>query len=124
MMTENPCVTCGACCAFFRVSFYWAECDDSEWGTVPVDRTEVISPFHRCMKGTHKKPPYCSELKGEIGKLALCQIYEKRPSTCREFGIQWQDGYYVQSPEDLLRCNQARLSWNLPPIGGRLPSVA
>ncbi len=22
---ENPCINCGACCAYFRVSFYWAE---------------------------------------------------------------------------------------------------
>ncbi|THB82127.1 YkgJ family cysteine cluster protein, partial [Pantoea allii] len=22
---SNPCVSCGACCAHFRVSFYWAE---------------------------------------------------------------------------------------------------
>ncbi|HGC1012017.1 TPA: YkgJ family cysteine cluster protein, partial [Escherichia coli] len=24
MSNPNPCITCGACCAFFRVSFYWA----------------------------------------------------------------------------------------------------
>ncbi|HAO2094658.1 TPA: YkgJ family cysteine cluster protein, partial [Escherichia coli] len=23
MNNPNPCMTCGACCAFFRVSFYW-----------------------------------------------------------------------------------------------------
>ncbi|EGM7481565.1 YkgJ family cysteine cluster protein, partial [Escherichia coli] len=23
MSNLNPCMTCGACCAFFRVSFYW-----------------------------------------------------------------------------------------------------
>ncbi|OZZ73507.1 zinc/iron-chelating domain-containing protein, partial [Klebsiella pneumoniae] len=25
MSEINPCMTCGACCAYFRVSFYWAE---------------------------------------------------------------------------------------------------
>ncbi|MBR7358785.1 YkgJ family cysteine cluster protein, partial [Klebsiella pneumoniae] len=25
MSDINPCMTCGACCAYFRVSFYWAE---------------------------------------------------------------------------------------------------
>ncbi|EAX0008081.1 YkgJ family cysteine cluster protein, partial [Salmonella enterica] len=25
MSVLNPCMTCGACCAYFRVSFYWAE---------------------------------------------------------------------------------------------------
>ncbi|MEA7465220.1 YkgJ family cysteine cluster protein, partial [Salmonella enterica subsp. enterica serovar Lubbock] len=24
MSVLNPCMTCGACCAYFRVSFYWA----------------------------------------------------------------------------------------------------
>ncbi|MLR39642.1 YkgJ family cysteine cluster protein, partial [Salmonella enterica subsp. enterica] len=27
MSVLNPCMTCGACCAYFRVSFYWAEGD-------------------------------------------------------------------------------------------------
>lgn len=31
---NNPCVSCGACCAYFRVSFYWAE-SESGGGTVP-----------------------------------------------------------------------------------------
>ncbi|HBP8873638.1 TPA: YkgJ family cysteine cluster protein, partial [Escherichia coli] len=29
MNNPNPCMRCGACCAFFRVSFYWAEADDA-----------------------------------------------------------------------------------------------
>ncbi|EJF2880940.1 YkgJ family cysteine cluster protein, partial [Escherichia coli] len=48
MSNLNPCMTCGACCAFFRVSFYWAEADDAG-GTIPARLTEQISPFHRCM---------------------------------------------------------------------------
>ncbi|EER5964904.1 YkgJ family cysteine cluster protein, partial [Escherichia coli] len=43
MNNPNPCMTCGACCAFFRVSFYWAEADDAG-GKVPVSLTEQISP--------------------------------------------------------------------------------
>ncbi|RBD09468.1 YkgJ family cysteine cluster protein, partial [Xanthomonas oryzae pv. oryzae] len=23
----HPCLTCGACCAYFRVSFHWSEAD-------------------------------------------------------------------------------------------------
>ena len=23
----NPCITCGACCAYFRASFYWTEAE-------------------------------------------------------------------------------------------------
>lgn len=44
MSNLNPCMTCGACCAFFRVSFYWAEADDAG-GTIPARLTEQISPF-------------------------------------------------------------------------------
>ncbi|EEC8989014.1 TPA: YkgJ family cysteine cluster protein [Escherichia coli] len=29
MNNPNPCMTCGAYCAFFRVSFYWVEADDA-----------------------------------------------------------------------------------------------
>ncbi|EKJ0223351.1 YkgJ family cysteine cluster protein, partial [Escherichia coli] len=29
MSNPNPCMACGACCAFFRVSFYWAKVDDA-----------------------------------------------------------------------------------------------
>ncbi|ENB3270628.1 YkgJ family cysteine cluster protein, partial [Escherichia coli] len=50
MNNPNPCMTCGACCAFFRVSFYWTEADDAG-GKVSVSLTEQISPFHRCMRG-------------------------------------------------------------------------
>ncbi len=63
MNNPNPCMTCGACCAFFRVSFYWAEADYAG-GNVPASLTEQISPFHRCMRGTNQKNPRCVALTG------------------------------------------------------------
>lgn len=45
MSVLNPCMTCGACCAYFRVSFYWAEGDDAS-GRVPASLTESITPFY------------------------------------------------------------------------------
>jgi len=30
--SDNPCLSCGACCAAFRVSFYWREADGGESG--------------------------------------------------------------------------------------------
>ncbi len=63
MSNPNPYMTCGACCAFFRVSFYWAEADDSG-GNVPASLTEQTSPFHRCMRGTNQKNPRCVALAG------------------------------------------------------------
>jgi hypothetical protein len=40
-MSDNPCVSCGACCAHFRVSFYWAEADDAPGGIVHLHSPSV-----------------------------------------------------------------------------------
>ncbi len=64
-LQDNPCISCGACCAYFRVSFYWAE-DGS--GTVPVSMTEKLNDFMRYMKGTNEPHLQCINLCGEIGK--------------------------------------------------------
>lgn len=87
MSTVNPCVSCGACCATFRVSFYWAEGDDAAGGYVPNELTQQITPYHRCMQGTNSSSPRCVALQGEIGGNISCSIYENRPSPCREFAI-------------------------------------
>ncbi len=77
------CQRCGACCATFRVSFYWAEADDMPGGTVPVDWTEPVGSLHRCMRGTAQRPVRCVALQGEVGVQVACGIYEQRSSTCR-----------------------------------------
>jgi len=74
ILTTNPCQTCGACCANFRVSFYWGEADDAPGGIVPAQLTEKISPQLRCMKGTASKPVRCVALEGEVGKRVSCSI--------------------------------------------------
>ena len=81
----NPCITCGACCATYRVSFYWAEADPFTGGTVPAEMTEKISPTRVAMKGTNQPQPRCVALVGELGGNIGCSIYEQRSSTCREF---------------------------------------
>lgn len=91
-MTANPCQTCGACCASYRVSFYWGEADDAPGGIVPVQLTETVSPHLRCMKGTASMPVRCVALAGEVGKRVSCRIYPQRPSTCREFDVLEADG--------------------------------
>lgn len=78
------CQSCGACCAYFRVSFYWSEADDAPGGTVPSALTEAISPHLRCMQGTNAKQPRCVSLSGGIGAAVACGIYEQRSSACRE----------------------------------------
>lgn len=101
-MTASLCLSCGACCASFRVSFYWGEADDVPGGIVPAQLTEPVSPHLRCMKGTATKPVRCAALEGEVGKSVSCTIYSMRPSTCREFDVFEADG----SPNE--RCTALR----------------
>ena len=102
------CQACGACCASFRVSFYWAEADDGPGGTVPVALTRPVSPHLRCMAGTETQPVRCVALSGEVGREVSCGIYAKRSSTCR--GVQPGDE----------QCLKARERWQLP-VGGTSP---
>ena len=109
MSDVNPCMTCGACCAYFRVSFYWAEADDGG-GTVPADLTEPVAPFLRCMRGTNQKQSRCVALEGEVGESVRCSMYENRPSPCREFAMSGEDGQINDA------CNRARARYGLPPL--------
>lgn len=83
----NPCLTCGACCANFRVSFYWAEADPFLGGAVPVELTERISATRVAMQGTNGADPRCVALEGNVGCGVACRIYDQRPSPCREFEV-------------------------------------
>ena len=84
MSVEFDCQQCGACCAYFRVSFYWAEADDAPGGTVPHALTEAIGPLRRCMQGTNARQPRCVARQGRGGEQVACGIYEHRSTTCRE----------------------------------------
>ncbi|HEX7114659.1 MAG TPA: YkgJ family cysteine cluster protein [Steroidobacter sp.] len=94
----NPCLRCGACCATYRVSFYWAE---AEHYGLPDSLIEKISPWHACMAGTGEPQPRCCALDGIIGKAVSCLVYEQRPSPCRE----------LQLGEE--KCNRARVRHGL-----------
>ncbi|QLF91890.1 YkgJ family cysteine cluster protein [Pseudomonas sp. ABC1] len=109
MSTNNPCLTCGACCAYFRVSFFWGECV-SAGGHVPDHLTVQVSPFHVAMRGTEGKPARCTSLMGDVGCGVRCNAYEQRSSTCREFQSSWEDGQY--NPD----CDAARAAHGLPPL--------
>ncbi|GEM_PF-423088 len=112
----NPCIKCGACCALYRVSFYWTEADPEQGGTVPPEMTEPLPPFLSCMRGTNQPHPRCAALRGRIGDQVSCSIYHLRSSTCREFGFQSKNGHLTITVEDLARCNHAREVWGLPPL--------
>lgn len=82
---SQACLACGACCAAFRVSFYWAESDAHPAGTVPQHLTTPLTPHHVAMRGTEKHPIRCIALAGEVGQSASCGIYPLRSTTCRDF---------------------------------------
>lgn len=104
MIPSTTCVSCGACCASYRVSFYWSEADPSAGGAVPPELTEPATPFLVCMAGTKHLGGRCVALNGEIGREVSCAIYASRPSPCRAFG------------EETERCDEARARHGLPPL--------
>ena len=96
---EHICTHCGACCATFRVSFYWAEGE-----ALPPTYTEPLTPVYACMAGTNQAQPKCIALQGEVGRAVSCNVYEHRSSTCQ--GVQLGDE----------QCQKARLHHGLPAI--------
>ncbi|MBU0481418.1 MAG: YkgJ family cysteine cluster protein [Proteobacteria bacterium] len=106
----NPCLDCGACCAMYRASFYWAEADDVSENGVPVEMTRQLTPFRRCMLTTEPGGDRCVALLGVIGRRVSCSIYERRSSVCRDFPASWVNGVCND------RCDRARATINLPPI--------
>lgn len=117
MSDNNPCLNCGACCAHFRVSFFWGECQ-SAGGSVPDDQVVLITPQRVAMRGTESKPVRCTALRGEVGAGVSCGLYAQRSSTCREFEASWANGEANPS------CDAARLAYGLPPlVAPVLPNV-
>jgi Fe-S-cluster containining protein len=81
MDATNPCMNCGACCAAFRVSFYWAEAAENG---LPEALYEALTPVLANMRGTNCRTPCCAALAGDVGGPTRCIVYESRPSPCRE----------------------------------------
>lgn len=109
---SHPCLSCGACCAFFRVEFYWREAnaEDTE-NAVPIDQCLDLTTSTRCMKGTEvKHQPKCQALRGRIGKSVHCSIYANRSSVCRNFTASYENG------KQNLRCDEARRKHGLSPL--------
>ena len=104
----HPCLSCGACCAHFRVGFHWSETEPSLGGTVPAALTESFGPHGVAMRGTWAKQPRCIALEAEIGVRSRCTIHPNRPSVCREVQPSWESG--AANPQ----CDRARLAHGLP----------
>ncbi|MCK6424414.1 MAG: YkgJ family cysteine cluster protein [Burkholderiaceae bacterium] len=96
------CQRCGACCAAFRVSFYWAE---AEVHGLPAELLEPVTPLLSCLRGTNQARPRCAALQGRVGDAVACSQYAQRPSPCRE----------VQ-PGDA-KCRRARDRWGMADPG-------
>ena len=109
MSDNNPCLSCGACCAHFRESFFWGECQ-SAGGSVPDSVVVAINSTFVAMIGTDRKPTRCSALMGEVGQGVRCTMYENRSSSCQDFHASWEHG------EHNPRCDAARAAHGLLPL--------
>jgi len=109
---QNPCLSCGACCAHFRVSFYCGEIASADGGgMVPPELVVQVGPLRAAMKGTEIGNGRCVALRGEVGSPGVhCGIYEQRPSPCREFEPWLADG----TPD--ADCQRVRARFGLPPL--------
>ena len=108
-MSSNPCISCGACCASFRVDFAREELQ-SEGGCVPDGLSVELNARLARMRGTDHAPPRCAALVGRVGEQASCGIYEWRPAPCREFGLRAPMGIGDEA------CARARARHGLPPL--------
>lgn len=109
MPDNNPCLTCGACCAYFRVSFFWGECQ-SAGGSVPDNAVIAINSTYVAMIGTDRKPSRCTALEGSVGEKVRCSIYSNRSSSCQHFHASWEFGEH--NPD----CDAARAAYGLTPL--------
>ncbi|WP_215779964.1 YkgJ family cysteine cluster protein [Paludibacterium sp. B53371] len=112
--SDNPCTTCGACCAHFRVSFYCGELTGGSGGIVPAELASQLNPVMACMKGTETGNGRCIALRGTLGSPDIrCSIYPQRPSPCRAFNSWLDDGQ--PNPD----CQRLRAGIGLPPLTPR-----
>jgi uncharacterized protein len=96
--TENPCRTCGACCAY---SANWPRFtieDDAALDLIPAKYVNERQSGMRC------DGERCSALSGDVGIATSCAIYAVRPEVCR-----------TCLPGDV-ECNMARRRHGLPAI--------
>ncbi|MCD9032492.1 YkgJ family cysteine cluster protein [Luteimonas sp. Y-2-2-4F] len=108
---SHPCLSCGACCAHYRVGFHWSEAAPELGGHVPAALAEVLDGHRLAMRGTWAERPRCIALDAEIGVRACCTIHPLRPSVCREVRPSWED---ARGPSP--QCDRARLAHGLPAL--------
>ena len=107
---SHPCLSCGACCAHFRVSFHWSEAETGMGGAVPIELTEPLRSHERVMRGTSQAAPRCVALDAQIGVYSRCGIHDRRPSVCAAVPASWEFGAASA------QCDKARLAHGLPAL--------
>lgn len=109
----SPCLSCGVCCAHFRVAFYSGEIAGPTGGSVPPELVSQVGPLRACMKGT-EQGGRCVALRGTLGQPGIaCAIYAQRPSPCRQFPVWLPDG--TPNPD----CQRLRSAHGLTPLRPR-----
>lgn len=106
---KNECLSCGACCAAFRVSFDRSELS-SEGGKVPDGLADYETSQTMRLRGTDYAQPRCIALVGTVGQQVSCGIYAERPSPCQEFAPMSSVGVFIEA------CNRARARHGLPAL--------
>ncbi len=107
-----PCTECGACCAWYRVTFSETEVDRLG-GCVPSRLVRPDGAGQVVFKGTEAPTPRCRSLTGVVGERVACAIYGERPTPCRSFEASWE----LEVPNPF--CDEARFHHGLPPIERR-----
>lgn len=109
-MSDFACLSCGACCAAFRVDFHCSDLAAAERPGVPVELTVPLTATLVRMRGTDEAPPRCVALVGEVGQMVSCSIYAQRPGPCRDFAPYAPIGMGDDA------CDRARRRYGLPPL--------
>src|SRR5262245_45551297 len=75
--SDNPCQSCGACCAYSANWPRFTVEDDAALDLIPVKYVNAGQ------SGMHCEGDRCSALSGEVGTSTSCMIYAVRPEVCR-----------------------------------------
>jgi Fe-S-cluster containining protein len=97
---QNPCQSCGACCAYSANWPRFTTEDDAALELIPPALVNERLSGMRCVG------PRCAALAGQIGEATSCTIYPLRPEVCR-----------TCMPGDA-ECAIARQKYGLPPLAG------
>jgi uncharacterized protein len=97
-VTESPCQSCGACCAYSQNWPRFTTEEDAVLDLIPERFVNGKSSGMRC------EGDRCAALSGQVGVATSCLVYAVRPEVCR-----------ICMPGDV-ECGMARRKWGLPPL--------